>query len=312
MPEAGSRPALAALVTEGRGGILLFGITPPKSSTPPEDRSRIAERTLERLAPLDLDGLILYDIDDESDRIAEDRPFPYLPTADPADFYAEHLGAWTKPVVVYRSVGKYSPGQLGGWLDALDPQHQLGVFVGASSSTKDVRLTLADAHRLRREHRPELTLGGVMITERHGARGDEHLRMLAKQDAGCTFFVSQVIYDVDNTRSVLSDYFYACVERGVAPRPVVFTLAVCGSTKTLAFLQWLGVRVPRWLQNDLTYADDPLAVGYEQCLTAARELAAFCRRLGLPYGFNVESVSIRRAEIEAAVDLAGQLRPLLT
>jgi hypothetical protein len=312
VPEAGSRPSLAALVTEGRGGILLFGITPPKRSTPPLDRIRIAERTLERLAPLDLDGLILYDIDDESDRIAEERQFPYLPTADPAEFYAEHLGAWTKPVVVYRSVGKYAPDQLGGWLESLDPQRQLGVFVGASSSAKDVRMTLVDAQRLRSTHRPELALGGVMITERHDARGDEHLRMLAKQDAGCTFFVSQVIYDVDSTRSVLSDYFYACVERGVAPRPVVFTLAVCGSTKTLAFLQWLGVRVPRWLQNDLTYADDPLAVGYEQCLTAARELAAFCRRLGLPYGFNVESVSIRRAEIEAAVDLAGQLRPLLT
>ncbi|HEY5787142.1 MAG TPA: 5,10-methylenetetrahydrofolate reductase, partial [Microlunatus sp.] len=105
MPEGGTRPPLAALVDEGRGGILLFGITPPKASTPAVDRVRIAERTLERLAPLDLDGLILYDIDDESDRIAEARPFPYLPTVDPADFYTEHLGAWTKPVVVYRSVG---------------------------------------------------------------------------------------------------------------------------------------------------------------------------------------------------------------
>ena len=70
--------------------------------------------------------------------------------------------------------------------------------------------------------------------------------------------------------------------------------------------------VPRWLQNELTYADDPLPVSFEQCLAGAETLAGFCRRLGLPYGFNVESVSIRRVEIEAAVDLAGRLRPLLT
>ena len=312
MAEGDPRSGLHALVTEGRGGILLFGITPPKASTPPDDRRRIAGLTLERLAPVDVDGLILYDIDDESDRAGGDRPFPYLPTSDPADFYAEHLGAWTKPVVVYRSVGKYATDELAGWLDALDPRRQLGVFVGPSTSTKQVRTSLADAHQLRRTRRPELTLGGVMITERHAARGDEHRRMLGKQDAGCAFFVSQVVYDVDNTKSLVSDYVYACRERRVAPRPVVFTLAVCGSTTTLAFLQWLGVQVPRWLRNELVHSDDPLAVSHAQCLAAAGELAAFCRRLDVPYGFNVESVSIRRTEIEAAVDLAGRLRPLLT
>lgn len=31
---------------------------------------------------------------------------------------------------------------------------------------------------------------------------------------------------------------------------------------------------------------------------------SFCRRLGVPFGINVESVSIRRVEIEAGVGLA--------
>lgn len=306
-----TRAPLGELITAGRGGILLFSVTPPKSSTGPGDRERIARVTLERLAPLDLDGLVLYDIDDESDRNAADRPFPYLSTIDPAEFYADYLGAWDRSVIVYRSVRKYAPEQLAGWLDGLDTRRQLSVFVGASSTGARVRTTLGEAQRLRSERRPELTLGAVMITERHTARGDEHLRMLAKQDAGCAFFVSQVIYDVDDTMSVVSDYLYACRERGVAPRPVIFTLAVCGSLKTLDFLQWLGVRVPRWLQNELTYADDPLPVSYQHCRSAAEDLAAFCRRIGLPYGFNVESVAIRKAEIEAAVELARGLRPLL-
>lgn len=312
MPESTGRPPLAVLVSEGRGGILLFGVTPPKTSTTAVDRHRIAEVTLQRLAPLDLDGLILYDLDDESDRVADDRPFPYLSTVDPAQYYTENLSAWSKPVIVYRSVGKYPSEQLGAWLDGVDAQRQLGVFVGASSSAKPVRTTLREAHRLRAERRPDLTLGAVMITERHTARGDEHLRMLAKQQAGCAFFVSQVIYDIDGTRSVLSDYLYACRERGIEPRPVIFTLAVCGSLKTLAFLQWLGVQVPRWLQNELAYADDPLPVSFQHCVHGAEDLAAFCRRLAIPYGFNVESVAIRKAEIEAAVQLAGNLRPLLS
>jgi 5,10-methylenetetrahydrofolate reductase len=135
--------------------------------------------------------------------------------------------------------------------------------------------------------------------------------MLAKQDRGSSFFISQVVYHVDATKSLLSDYFYACAERGVRPRPVLFTLSVCGSPKTLAFLRWLGVDIPRWLENSLSRAADPLTESYEQCLANAGELAAFCRRLGMPFGFNVESVSIRKAEIDASIQLAKEVRTLL-
>ena len=47
-------------------GILLYGITPPKSQTAPEKVSEIAEKTLARLHGLDIDALIVYDVQDES------------------------------------------------------------------------------------------------------------------------------------------------------------------------------------------------------------------------------------------------------
>jgi hypothetical protein len=69
-----------------------------------------------------------------------------------------------------------------------------------------------------------------------------------------------------------------------------------------------GVDVPRWIENDLAHATDPLEASYEQALTTATELMAYCRTLGVPLGINVESVSIRRVEIEASVRLAEQLQ----
>jgi hypothetical protein len=81
--------------------------------------------------------------------------------------------------------------------------------------------------------------------------------------------------------------------------------------KTLDFLRWLGVEVPRWIENDLTHAADTLQASYQYALTTATELIAYCRRLGVPFGINVESVSIRRAEIEASVRLARELRTQL-
>ncbi|MFI6607969.1 hypothetical protein [Streptomyces sp. NPDC050507] len=188
-----------------------------------------------------------------------------------------------------------------------DTDRVLSVFVGAASKDKTVRTRLSEAQALRRDVRPELLLGGVAITE----RPDEHLRLLAKQEAGCAYFISQVVYNANAVKSMVSDYYYACRERRLTPKPVVFTLSVCGSVKTLTFLKWLGVDVPRWIENSLLHADDTLAESYEHCLANARDLVAFCRRLGMPFGFLVESVSIRKVEIDASVALAGEVSGLL-
>jgi hypothetical protein len=301
-----SRQPLRQLLSEARSGALLFSITPPKRATTEERIKEIAEVTLDRLAALDLDGLILYDIDDESDRNPENRPFPYLPTMDPARYHADHLTGWRLPTIIYRCVGKYSEQELRDWMTGVDEQ-VLGVFVGPSSGGKTVRTSLRRAQELRAEARPDLPLGAVVI----GERPDEHLRMLAKQERGATFFVSQVVYHLNETKNLLSDYFYECRARGVAPRTVIFTLSLCGSLKTLEFVRWLGVDVPRWLENSIRHAEDPLAESYRQCLALARDLIDFCEHMGLPYGFNIESVSIRKAEIQASTELAAEVAGML-
>lgn len=298
-------------LAERKSGVLLFGLTPPRVTATPEDMARIATVTLERLEPLRLDGLVLYDIDDESDRNPDERPFPFMPTVDPVAFFNDHLKSWGRPVVVYRSVGKYDESELDAWLRSEDAGSVMTVFVGASSGDKDVRTTLPRAHEMWRTTRPELLMGGVAIPERHDDRGDEHLRMVRKQVNGCSFFVTQVVYDLNAAKSLVSDYHYACAEQGIDPVPVVFTFSVCGSLRTLEFLQWLGVSVPRWVRNELVHTGDTLAASYELALDTGRELVEFCERLGVPYGFNVESVSIRKVEIEASTRLAAELGSLL-
>ena len=286
---------------------MLFAVTPPRQSTPADRLPEIARATVERLDRLDLDGLVLYDIDDESSRNPAERPFPFSPTVDPAEYRADHLRAWRAPVVVYRAVGKYRPERLRTWLAEQDARRTLTVLVGAASSGTSAPTSLTAAQALRAEVNPALLLGGVAIPERHSRRENEHLRLIAKQEAGCRFFVTQVVYDLNATKNLVSDYRYECEARGLAPVPMVFTFSVCGSMKTLEFLRWLGVDVPRWIENDLRHATNPLRASLEQAVVTAVELVEFCRRLGVPFGLNVESVSIRREEIEASVELAAQL-----
>src|SRR5947209_7560209 len=96
-------------IDAGQGEFLLFALTPPRLATTRDRAQEIADATVARLLPLGLDGLILYDIDDEAERNPTERPFPFLPTLDPADYLAEHLAGWQTPVIVYRAVSKYAP-----------------------------------------------------------------------------------------------------------------------------------------------------------------------------------------------------------
>lgn len=119
------------------------------------------------------------------------------------------------------------------WLRDQDPARALSVFVGASSREKAGATSLSRAYELRNEVRPDLPLGGVAIPERHARRGNEHVRLIAKQAAGCSFFVTQVIYDVNAAKDLVSDYRYECVTQNLEPVPIVFTFSVCGSMKTI-------------------------------------------------------------------------------
>lgn len=294
-------------IASGESEFLLFALTPPRL-TDRERAQEIADATRTRLEPLDLDGLILYDIDDEAERNAADRPFPFSPTLDPAEYLSKHLSSWPTPFIVYRAVPKYAPEDLRGWLSAQDAGRVGTVLVGAASSGSTPRTSLRDAQAIRAETAPQLTMGGVAIPERHSRREDEHFRLLTKQEAGCRFFVTQVVYDLNAAKDLVSDYHYTCVEQGIQPVPLVFTFSTCGSMKTLEFLRWLGIDVPRWVESDLRHAADPLEASYQQALAAATELVAFCRKLAVPFGMNVESVSSRRVEIEAAVQLAREVR----
>ena len=117
-------------------GIVLYGITPPKKGTSPEKIEDISARQIQRLQPLQLDGLILYDIQDEAARTSEARPFPFLETLDAFDYSQHYLSELTVPKILYRSVGKYNRSELSAFLEKASPDNNLTVFVGASSKTQ--------------------------------------------------------------------------------------------------------------------------------------------------------------------------------
>lgn len=80
--------------------------------------------------------------------------------------------------------------------------------------------------------------------------------------------------------------------------------------KTLEFSKWLGIQIPTWLENDLYHANNILDMSVKACVNVASELIEFCSNKNLPIGFNIESIAIRKEEIEASVELLNQVKDL--
>lgn len=76
-------------------------------------------------------------------------------------------------------------------------------------------------------------------------------------------------------------------------------------------MEWLGIYIPDPLKKLLTNSDNMLEKSVEICLDIARELTAFCMEKDIPFGFNIESVAIRKQEIEASVYMTRRINALL-
>ncbi|MCB9426049.1 MAG: methylenetetrahydrofolate reductase [Flavobacteriales bacterium] len=292
-------------------GLIFYGLTPPKTNTEPDKIQAIANKQMERLHGIDIDALILYDIQDESARTDVPRPFPFMSTLAPDVYEASYLQDLKVPKITYKSVGKYPEEEFRNWTTNLSPSVGANVFVGVPTPDHKPTLTLADAYRIKKEINPELPLGAVTIPERHVVLKDEPQRMFFKIDNGVSFFVSQCVYSVNNTKDLLSDYYYASKEANRELVPIILTLTPCGSIKTLEFMEWLGVHVPPWLKNELKHSEDILSKSIDICKRIASEIIEFAAAKNIPIGFNIESVSIRKEEIEASIELLKDIKAMM-
>lgn len=296
-------------IEDRTNGLLFYGLIPPKKSHDRKKLEEIAEKQVGRISKLKIDGVVLYDIQDESSRTEAKRPFPFLETVTPLFYVQKFLHVLNMPIIIYRAVGKYTKEQTMAWLQNKDVKYS--VFVGAASKKQCNHINIDEAYKLKKSLRNEIKLGGIAIPERHSIKKDEHERMFSKMQNGCEFFVTQAVYDVNTAKKFLDDYGEYMEKLGTKPVPIIFTLTPCGSKKTLEFMKWLGIAIPTVLEKQLLNSQDILNQSVQLSYTIFQELYHYGMQKGIPIGCNVESVAIKKAEIDASVKLLEQVGAIM-
>jgi len=293
--------------------VFLYGVTPPRADASEERIQRAVLRLSERVRALEPDGLIIYDVQDEKGRIGEPRPFPFLPTLE-SRVYSELLtGATGRPAVTYKCIAGMSDAAWENWLNEAD-RYEIGCLslVGrAASSDGSDGIPLLRAIERAAAHPRGFTLGGVVIPERHRPERSESARLLQKAAEGCGFFVSQAVYSPEATLRLCRDYSRDCEMHGVTHRRIILTFTPCGRPETLRFIKWLGIAVPAEVERAILSSDTPLTESIRACAQSLRQILETGVGRLIPLGVNVESVSIRKEEIAASVDLFHTLRDVV-
>jgi hypothetical protein len=304
---------LRAKLLDAAQRVLLYGTTPPRLGTAPAEIEAAAAKLAARLAGVPLDGLVVYDIQDETGRTGAPRPFPFIATVDPREYASLLEQRIGRPTIAYKALGEADEGQWNAWLFDAAHLHRMRFVSVVGRPTSGVRypLTLSRAIRLAAAHAGGFTVGGVVIAERHSETRSEAARLLAKSLEGCAYFISQTVYHAPPTQALLRDYLRDCRGAGVEPRRIVLTFAPCGREKTMAFLRWLGVNVPEEVSRAILGAARPLQKSIDICRDNLRHILDQPYAREVPLGVNVESVSINRDEIDASVELFHALREVL-
>jgi len=294
-------------------GLALFGTVPPPKKLLMTQVNSIASCVAESIKSIQADGVLVYDIQDDTSRNGEERPFPFFQTHEPR-LYAQLLEKYASncnPIIYHAMIPGQTANEFKEW--ANETAREFGakniVLVGGKCLSGETILSVIEASKQIMERRSQdIFLGGIVIPERHRDAGNEHERLLEKTANGIGFYTSQVVYNADNAIWLLRDYDQLCKHQNKDPARLVFTFAPFGSDNTVQFMKWLGVELPegtvkrvlsrRDLKGRVEESIEICWENWKRILDASKRL-----KISVPIGFSVESVSKSKTEQDAAVQL---------
>lgn len=298
---------LSKKLIQAESGVCLYSLTPPSENMSNEKLYDLSRRRAARISTLDIDGISIYDVQEEKERTGEKRTFQYRPALNPLE-YGQIMRKFTEnEQLIYLVSGKYSESELE--LIFRDNPGKLFILVGSPSKKSEPLTTLYRALEISQLFYSPI--GSVCIGERHQKGGNEVERMLAKEDRGVDFFISQCVFKNSLYKNLLYDYKRESSILNHSLKPVILTFSPVGDRNSLEFMKWLGIEFDDEFLLGVPESDSFLKYSLEYLEKIGKDLIDFAFDNNIPIGLNFESIIGRRAEVLASLKLAESLSDYL-
>lgn len=256
--------------------------------------------------PISIDAVNIPEVRDE-DHNSTARTEIYIPKVDPGTFAKSleeasynHINVVINRGTVHASMEKQKK-----WLGTV-LAHDINTLVLVGGSSSKIKYpgpsVLEMGHYIEKHYKEKIFCGGIAIQTRrcHEKEKDEPFRIYTKSLHGINFFTTQIIYDPISIKLFLRDYANVCAAYKSAPKRIVLSFAPVSTKKDLEFLRWLGVVIPKTMEQELFKAD--IGIGWRSIKIAAhilQDILFFMQeaRIMVPLGINIEHITCHNFEL---------------
>lgn len=312
-------------ISDSAARFILYEVIPPPTLGESSHRQAFFHALDRILSNVSVDAVNIPEVREESGQTGE-KGAHTLPKGDPRIFAREFLSRHPDIAVIVNHVVVHDPfDSFTKWVKETSDTYGIAhaVFVGGESSAvrypgpsvREAALWVRDKFNSQRLENNKLLVGGITIpTRRHLNPGhDEPARLFNKSQDGIEFFTSQVIYESESAKRLLTDYDAFCKAKQVFPKRIILSFAPVSTPKDITFLRWLGVRIPLSVEQQLH--EGWIGMGWrsvEICTTILQDILQHisAHQIRVPVGINVEH--IMKYNVELSKELLVTLSQLLS
>ncbi|MHA2616151.1 MAG: hypothetical protein V2G48_04435 [bacterium JZ-2024 1] len=307
---------------KGKGIMFLFEVIPPPQHLSREAIHQKAERIVDLIQDLPIDAVNLPEVRNETRNGGRMITFrPKIPPRRFARLIRSRMRKNHKPdteFLINRCVVYTHRENQKKWLESTLKNFAFRSLVlvgGESSRITYPGPTVIEAARMASslEVNP-LNLGGITIPTRRKNHPllDEPYRLLSKSLSGISFFISQILLEIESMKTLFSDYWALCQKKNEQPCRIFLSFAPVSGKRDLDFLRWLGVEIPLHVERFLLQnPEKTLPRSLHLACTLWEDFLTWLshKKIAIPVGINVEHVM--SYNLEASIALLQELKGIV-
>jgi 5,10-methylenetetrahydrofolate reductase len=286
---------------------LLFEVVPPLKTISPQKLALFLKEVAHLIQNYPLDALDIPDLISEKGIVRKNSSQERMPPRNLAQAIAKKISI---PLIINR-VTVFTPlKEQQQWLTETYKKYNLKtiILVGAPDSKSypgpSVGQMAILVKKLNDLKLTSLTVGAITIP----FRSHEVERMITKQRAGIGFFLSQIIFEAQTTKTLLQEYYLACQKTQLKPGRIFLSFSPVSCPADLNFLRSLRVFIPPQTEKRLLSNPKEITnISIKIISNIVQEIIEFRqnKKIKVPLGINIDYVT--KNNLPAAKKLIASL-----